>query len=154
MKAIKKLALVLAALATVFAFASCSDDDDDDDEGWKPVTTWVHEETETDSDTNVSYTNTTEIYFYENSTFKIVYTGGYYQASHGLARGTYTGDTTQASSTITLTATEIVEYLINEEAESSTKLVDNTSDDYKNVEATISSDGKTLTLNYEKYTKQ
>lgn len=155
MKAIKKLALVLAALATVFAFASCSDDDDDDDDGPSAVTTWA--KTEKGTDEGTSYTDTNTIYFYEDGTFKIVNSGNYgneYSYSDTVASGTYTGDTTKASATITVTATKIAKYMISDNEEESTELVDNTSDNYKNLKATTSSDGKTLSLNYETYTKK
>lgn len=155
MKAIKKLALVLAALATVFAFASCSDDDDDDDDGPAVVTTWA--KTESGTDEGTSYNDTVTIYFYEDGTFKIVNSGNYgneYSYSDTEATGTYTGDTTQASATIEAKVTKIAKYMISDKEEESTELVENTSDDYKNLKAKISSDGKTLTLNYETYTKQ
>lgn len=152
MKAIKKLALVLAALATVFAFASCSDDDDDDD-GLSTVTTWAYTSTYTDE--GVSATDTNTIYFYEDSTFKIVNSGKYGSESYSytVATGTYTGDTTKAGATITVNATKIAKFMIDEDSESE-ELVDNTSSSYKNVSITISSDGKTFEFDGDTYTKQ
>lgn len=152
MKAIKKLALVLAALATVFAFASCSDDDDDDD-GPSAVTTWLHQDSGVEE--GVAWKESDTVYFYGDGTFKIYSTGseGSESFEATFATGTYTGDTTKAGATITLNATKIAQCFVDDNSES-TELVDNTYGILKNEKITISSDGKSFKLDGDTYTKQ
>lgn len=144
MKAIKKLALVLAAIATVFAFASCSDDDDND--GPAAVTTWRDKYSFVDE--GVKCTDTMTIVCYDDNTFtvnekydedgKVLFDGV-------VVKGTYTGDTAKAGETVNLTVTQASEAYVKEGSESM-KLVSYSATGT----AKVSSDGKTLTVSISK----
>ena len=87
MKSIKKLIFVMAVLAAVFGFVACSDDDDDDD-GPSKVAVYTGE-----GFGDLSY----EITFYDNGTFKNVFTTERV-GSGTAATGTYKGDVTKDTS--------------------------------------------------------
>ena len=88
MRKFAKISAVLAAMVLAIAFVGCKDDDDDDDDP-SVVTTWYTQEVDEDDDSVMTET----IYFYDDSTFKVV------DSSEGVninfATGTYTGDTTK-----------------------------------------------------------
>ena len=114
MRKFAKISAVLAAMVLALAFVGCKDDDDDDDDP-SVVTTWYC--TETDEDDGSVFTET--LYFYDDSTFKMV------MSSEGVnitdATGTYTGDTTKDGN-IVITLKKIVKGAL--EDSDSTELVD------------------------------
>ena len=100
MRKFAKISAVLAAMVLALAFVGCKDDDDDDDDP-SVVTTWYC--TEEDEDDGSVVTET--LYFYDDSTFKMV------MSSEGVnvtaATGTFTGDTTKDGN-IVMTIKKIV----------------------------------------------
>ena len=136
MRKFAKISAVLAAMVLALAFVGCKDDDDDDDDP-SVVTTWYC--TETDEEDGSVVTET--LYFYDDSTFKMV------MSSEGVnvtaATGTFTGDTTKDGKNIVMTIKKIVKgaledsesmELVDVPAEYASKLV---------IKATIN--GNTLT---------
>ena len=101
MRKFAKISAVLAAMVLALAFVGCKDDDDDDDDP-SVVTTWYC--TEEDEDDGSVVTET--LYFYDDSTFKMV------MSSEGVnvtaATGTFTGDTTKDGKNIVMTIKKIV----------------------------------------------
>ena len=114
MRKFAKISAVLAAMVLAIAFVGCKDDDDDDDDP-SVVTTWYTQEVDEDDDSVMTET----IYFYDDSTFKVV------DSSEGVninfATGTYTGDTTKDEN-IVITLKKIVKGAL--EDSDSTELVD------------------------------
>ncbi len=105
MRKFAKISAVLAAMVLALAFVGCSDDDDDDDPS--VVTTWYC--TEKDEDDGSVVTET--VYFYDDSTFKVV------ESSEGLnitlATGTYTGDTTKEGNVV-ITIKKVVKGMLED----------------------------------------
>ncbi|HAZ96056.1 MAG TPA: hypothetical protein DCW73_02145, partial [Treponema sp.] len=102
---------VLAAMVLALAFVGCKDDDDDDDPS--VITTWYC--TEEDDGSVVTET----VYFYDDSTFKVV------ESSEGVnitfMTGTYTGDTTKDGNVV-ITIKKVVKGML--EDSESLELVD------------------------------
>ena len=101
MRKFAKISAVLAAMVLALAFVGCKDDDDDDDDP-SVVTTWYCTEEETED--GISETMT--LYFYDDNTFKMIFSDGSITVTY--STGTYTGDTTK-DETIKLTATKIID---------------------------------------------
>ena len=101
MRKFAKISAVLAAMVLALAFVGCKDDDDDDDDP-SVVTTWYCTEEETED--GISETMT--LYFYDDNTFKMIFSDGSITVTY--STGTYTGDTTK-DGTIKLTATKIID---------------------------------------------
>ena len=106
MRKFAKISAVLAAMVLALAFVGCKDDDDDDDDP-SVVTTWYCTE-EDDEDGSVI---TETVYFYDDSTFKVV------ESSEGVnvtaATGTYTGDTTKDGNVV-MTIKKVVKGMLDE----------------------------------------
>ena len=106
MRKFAKISAVLAAMVLALAFVGCKDDDDDDDDP-SVVTTWYCTE-EDDEDGSVI---TETVYFYDDSTFKVV------ESSEGVnvtaATGTYTGDTTKDGNVV-MTIKKVVKDMLDE----------------------------------------
>ena len=98
MRKFAKISAVLAAMVLALAFVGCKDDDDDP----SVVTTWYCTEEETED--GISETMT--LYFYDDNTFKMIFSDGSITVTY--STGTYTGDTTK-DETIKLTATKIID---------------------------------------------
>ncbi|WP_296010326.1 hypothetical protein [uncultured Treponema sp.] len=111
MRKFAKISAVLAAMVLALAFVGCKDDDDDDDPS--VITTWYC--TEEDDGSVVTET----VYFYDDSTFKVV------ESSEGVnitfATGTYTGDTTKDGNVV-ITIKKVVKGML--EDSESLELVD------------------------------
>ena len=105
MTGIKKVLIVLAALAAVFGFVACSDNDDDDggsggggsSSSGNVVAVYVWEEENGNKDT---------ITFFSDKTFSDVTSQG--EKSQTVAEGKYEGDPTKDGN-ISLTATKVVD---------------------------------------------
>ena len=112
MRKFAKISAVLAAMVLALAFVGCKDDDDDDDDP-SVLTTWYC--TEEDDGSVVTET----VYFYDDSTFKVV------ESSEGVniafATGTYTGDTTKDGNVV-ITIKKVVKGML--EDSESLELVD------------------------------
>ena len=106
MRKFAKISAVLAAMVLALAFVGCKDDDDDDDDP-SVVTTWYTQEVDEDDDSVMTET----IYFYDDSTFKVV------DSSEGVninfATGTYTSDTTKDGN-IVITIKKIVKGVLDD----------------------------------------
>ena len=106
MRKFAKISAVLAAMVLAIASVGCKDDDDDDDDP-SVVTTWYTQEVDEDDDSVMTET----IYFYDDSTFKVV------DSSEGVninfATGTYTGDTTKDGN-IVITIKKIVKGVLDD----------------------------------------
>ena len=104
MRKFAKISAVLAAMVLALAFVGCKDDDDDDDDP-SVLTTWYC--TEEDDGSVVTET----VYFYDDSTFKVV------ESSEGVnitfATGTYTGDTTKDGSVV-ITIKKVVKGMLDD----------------------------------------
>ena len=98
MRKFAKISAVLAAMVLALAFVGCKDDDDDDP---SVVTTWYCTETY-----EVGSSATMTLYFYDDNTFKMIFSEGSITATG--STGTYTGDTTKDGK-IKLTATKIMD---------------------------------------------
>ena len=140
MKALKSIFAVLLAAAMVFGFASCSDDDDEDDSP-SAVATFKDEK------------HDESIVFYSDKSF------AYKDSSVTLMTGSYTGDPTTASSTVTVTLAKVAKGFFDDSE--NTALVDITDEALttldltsKEVPVTISADGKTASFLGTDYTKQ
>ncbi|WP_297647233.1 hypothetical protein [uncultured Treponema sp.] len=111
MRKFAKISAVLAAMVLALAFVGCKDDDDDDDPS--VITTWYC--TEEDDGSVVTET----VYFYDDSTFKVV------ESSEGVnitfMTGTYTGDTTKDGNVV-ITIKKVVKGML--EDSESLELVD------------------------------
>ena len=106
MKKFAKISAVLAAMVLALAFVGCKDDDDDDDDP-SVVTTWYCIEEDEDDGSVV----TENVYFYDDSTFKVV------DSSEGVnitaATGTYTGDTTKDGNVV-ITIKKVVKGMLDD----------------------------------------
>ncbi len=108
MRKFAKISAVLAAMVLALAFVGCKDDDDDDDDDPSVVTTWYTQEVD-DDDESVVMTET--VYFYDDSTFKVV------ESSDGVninfAAGTYSGDTTKDGNVV-ITIKKVVKAMFDD----------------------------------------
>ena len=106
MRKFAKISAVLAAMVLALAFVGCKDDDDDDDDP-SVVTTWYCTEEDEDDGSVV----TENVYFYDDSTFKVV------DSSEGVnvtaATGTYTGDTTKDGNVV-ITIKKVVKGMLDD----------------------------------------